>query len=141
MPDTLVIQHKKLPCFQNLPLHTGDLNPENAHPLSSHSPESISHVSLFLQWLHVLEQLTSYVPIPQPKNEKNNKQNVVKKYYYSSNLHLITNKILYNHKLGRLTNNLHFTYFQNWNYSISYMQLVKTFKSCCSLTFLLDDSW
>lgn len=70
MPDTLVIQLKKLPCFQNLPLHIGDLNPENGHPFLSHSPESISHVSLFLQWLHVLEQLTSYIPILQPKNIK-----------------------------------------------------------------------
>lgn len=67
--DTLVIQLKKLPCFQNLPLHIGDLNPENAHPFSSHFPELISHVSLFLQWLHVLEQLTSYVPVSQPINE------------------------------------------------------------------------
>lgn len=57
-------------CFNNLPLHIGDTNTGSAHPLSSHFPVSMSQVSLFLQWLHVLEQLTSYVPVSQPKNNQ-----------------------------------------------------------------------
>lgn len=67
------IQHNKseikfnyLYLIAYLLLQLGGSYPGLAHPSISHFPSSMSHVSLFLQWPHVLEQLLPYVPVSQP---------------------------------------------------------------------------
>lgn len=62
----LTLKSEQLSFIFYLLVHKGGEKFSRAHPKSSHFPDSMSQVFLFIQWLHEWLQFFPYMPVSQP---------------------------------------------------------------------------